>query len=285
MISGQQSRFLLERGSARYGLIKQGFTLIELLVVIAIIAILAAILFPVFSRARENARRISCVSNLKQIGLGITMYVQDNDGAYPMASNSDGSGRRWPDYIFPYVKSAQLFVCPSVGSGDVDTRGPSWATTPIPTGPVGKYFGYGYNYQYLGNSRTPARPGFPFTATDSVVSAPAQTIAVADTGGVGTSGTTGTYVIDPPQLVLNADLSARGSGRPSATDAYYPVGSGSDITRRSIPAPRHLETVSVAFADGHAKAMKREKLDDLNSDGTPDNGFFNGRGVADNLFY
>mgnify|MGYP002779656434 CR=1 FL=1 len=269
-----------ERGFSRST--RGGFTLIELLVVIAIIAILAAILFPVFSRARENARRISCVSNLKQIGLGVAMYVQDNDGAYPMSSSTDGTLRRWPDYIFPYVKSAQLFVCPSVGSGDVDTRGQSWAAS---TGVTGRYFGYGYNYQYLGNSRTPARPGFPFTAKDSVVSAPAQTVAVSDTSGVGTTGTSGTYVIDPPQLVLNADSTQRGSGRASASDAYYPNGSGSNIAQRSTPAPRHLEMISVAFADGHAKAMKPEKLDDFNGDGTPDNGFFNGRGVADNLFY
>ena len=260
----------------------RGFTLIELLVVIAIIAILAAILFPVFARARENARRISCVNNMKQMGLGVSMYAQDNDGRYPMASNTDGSGRRWPDYIFPYVKSAQLFVCPSVGSGDVDSRGPGWAAA---TGQAGKYFGYGYNYQYLGNSRTPARAGFPFTATDSVVSAPSQTVAIADTGGVGATGTTGVYVVDPPQLVLNADSTPRGSGRPSASDAYYPSGSGGNIAQRATPAARHLEMVSVAFADGHAKAMKLEKLDDFNGDGTPDNGFFNGRGVPDNLFY
>jgi prepilin-type N-terminal cleavage/methylation domain-containing protein/prepilin-type processing-associated H-X9-DG protein len=261
---------------------RAGFTLIELLVVIAIIAILAAILFPVFARARENARRTSCVSNLKQMGLGVAMYVQDNDGRYPMSSSTDGTGRRWPDYIFPYVKSAQIFVCPSVGSNDVTARGLAWSAS---TGPTGQYFGYGYNYQYLGNSRTPARPGFPFTATDGVVTAPTQTVAIADTSGVGTTGTSGTYVIDPAQLVLNTDLSPRGSGRPSATDGYYPTGSGVDVTRRALPAARHLEMVSVAFADGHAKAMKREKLDDFDNNGIPDNGYYNGRGVADNLFY
>lgn len=264
----------------------RAFTLIELLVVIAIIAILAAILFPAFARARENARRSSCTSNMKQMGLGITMYVQDNDGRYPMASNSDGSGRRWPDYIYTYIKSSQVFVCPSVSGADVTSRGPSWATTPVPTGPTGKYFGYGYNYQYLGNSRVPARVGFPFTATDSVVSAPSQTIAIADTNGVGTTGTSGVYVVDPPALVYYADaVTPRGSGRPIATDAYYPAGSGSTITQRSSPSIRHLDMVSVAFADGHAKAMKPEKLDDFNGDGTPDNGYWNGRGSADNLFY
>lgn len=254
--------------------LKRGFTLIELLVVIAIISLLAAILFPVFGRARENARRTSCVNNMKQMGLGVMMYAQDNDGRYPMSSGA----MRWPDYIQPYVKSRQLFTCPSVS--EVATRGQLWSGSTTE-----RYFGYGYNYQYLGNSRTPARAGFPFTATDNLVTAPSQTVAIADTSGVGTSLSTGTYVVDPPQLVLYLDGTPRGSGRAIAADAYYPNGSGSNLAQRSMPADRHLERVSVAFADGHAKAMKLSQLDDFNNDGTPDNGFFNGRGVADNNFY
>jgi len=90
------------------------FTLIELLVVIAIIAILAAILFPVFARARENARRSSCQSNLKQIGLGIFQYTQDYDEKFPSTgSNGTTGGQPWQDVIQPYVKSIQLFKCPS----------------------------------------------------------------------------------------------------------------------------------------------------------------------------
>ena len=121
---------------------RKAFTLIELLVVIAIIAILAAILFPVFARARENARRASCMSNLKQIGLGVLQYTQDYDEKYPPAFSWDSSSgapnaldtdkshpsgyftinnastsghyKSWMDLIFPYVKSVQIFVCPSV---------------------------------------------------------------------------------------------------------------------------------------------------------------------------
>ena len=122
----------------------QGFTLIELLVVISIIAVLAAILFPVFARARENARRASCMSNMKQIALGFMMYTQDYDEHYPMAAyhgatvnnnpgqqqtdhsmpgyiygvynNSGATMTRyitWMDLIYPYVKSTQIFECPS----------------------------------------------------------------------------------------------------------------------------------------------------------------------------
>lgn len=91
---------------------KRGFTLIELLVVIAIISILAAILFPVFARARENARRASCQSNLKQIGLGILQYKQDYDERFPFGYDQF-SGVFWPTIIQPYVKNDQIFNCPS----------------------------------------------------------------------------------------------------------------------------------------------------------------------------
>jgi prepilin-type N-terminal cleavage/methylation domain-containing protein/prepilin-type processing-associated H-X9-DG protein len=96
---------------------RKGFTLIELLVVIAIIAILAAILFPVFARARAQARKTSCLSNLKQIGLAMTMYVTDCDGylPYPSPKPSVEASGRWPlSYIiYPYVKNQQIFRCPS----------------------------------------------------------------------------------------------------------------------------------------------------------------------------
>lgn len=108
----------------------KGFTLIELLVVIAIIAILAAILFPVFARARENARRSSCLSNMKQIGLGIMQYTQDYDEKYPQAywyKNDSGDAQgymQWSGSIRPYVKSSQLFVCPSDTNGGLPPTNP-----------------------------------------------------------------------------------------------------------------------------------------------------------------
>jgi prepilin-type N-terminal cleavage/methylation domain-containing protein/prepilin-type processing-associated H-X9-DG protein len=98
---------------------KRGFTLIELLVVIAIIAILAAILFPVFARARENARRASCGSNLRQIGLGIMQYSQDYDERMPASDNYIGdfmalaSATNFHRAIQPYLKSTQIYICPS----------------------------------------------------------------------------------------------------------------------------------------------------------------------------
>lgn len=108
---------------------RSGFTLIELLVVIAIIAILAAILFPVFARAREQARKTTCISNLKQVGLGLMMYAQDYDETFPVANqeadriprgqahNWNGSGARSPhlvEVIHPYTKNDQMFDCPTL---------------------------------------------------------------------------------------------------------------------------------------------------------------------------
>lgn len=100
---------------------RNGFTLIELLVVIAIIAILAAILFPVFARAREKARQTSCLSNTKQLGLAFMMYAQDYDETLiPLANGGYGVARRpWYTLIQPYIKNEQILVCPSKTSLEV----------------------------------------------------------------------------------------------------------------------------------------------------------------------
>ena len=134
---------------------RRGFTLIELLVVIAIIAILAAILFPVFARAREQARRTACLSNLKQIGLAIMMYVQDYDERMPicgpMAHRASycrfQSDLSLPDVIMPYVKNFDLFVCP-----DGDDR---W----LPGGSLEYSYGSHYWYWCAGTYGAPGRVG------------------------------------------------------------------------------------------------------------------------------
>ncbi|MEA3399737.1 MAG: type II secretion system protein [Armatimonadota bacterium] len=106
-----------------------GFTLIELLVVIAIVAVLAAILFPVFARAREKARSITCTSNIRQITVGTLMYAEDYDERFPSREAGWGPGPSHPEWIWsqpgawcvkilPYVKNRQVFVCPNATAGN-----------------------------------------------------------------------------------------------------------------------------------------------------------------------
>jgi prepilin-type N-terminal cleavage/methylation domain-containing protein/prepilin-type processing-associated H-X9-DG protein len=245
---------------------QRAFTLIELLVVIAIIAILAAILMPVFAQAREKARQTSCLSNLKQIGMAITMYVTDNEG-YPVHSSSGSVAprTRWPDYIQPYTRNERVFICPSA---PFELFKKPWAHN------QNSFFGgYGYNYQYLGNSR------FPFMAPDAMVQTPSQTVVVSDTFGcsfdVGVQNE-GNYVIDPP-------LPSRYGSRPGAPYAGFYASDGSAACSgalgcRAVPAERHIGRIMVGFADGHARSMTLSTLFDSNGDGDWDNGYFNGVG-------
>lgn len=115
---------------------RKGFTLIELLVVIAIIAILAAILFPVFARAREKARQTSCLSNLKQLGLAFMSYTQDYDERMPLAPDAGAlSSHWWHHSLVPYIRNEQIYKCPSDNT---------------------LTYAYGYNYRHL---RTNASTG------------------------------------------------------------------------------------------------------------------------------
>jgi prepilin-type N-terminal cleavage/methylation domain-containing protein/prepilin-type processing-associated H-X9-DG protein len=144
---------------------RRGFTLIELLVVIAIIAILAAILFPVFARAREKARTASCQSNVKELGLGLAMYAQDFDERLPwhcryISGAPDSATNGWQGQIMPYVKNDQIFVCPS-------------------TDLTGLCGGYGYN---LSRDAASTQVGLDY-ARLAQVRYPAETIAICDSDG------------------------------------------------------------------------------------------------------
>ncbi len=127
---------------------RRGFTLIELLVVIAIIAILAAILFPVFSRARERARQTSCLSNLRQIGLALNMYAQDHNEMLPPSAGyvtpseafAEGGPNYWFEALYPYVRNTQIFSCPSDARTEIRSGGESEFSPDWPAG-----VNYSYN--------------------------------------------------------------------------------------------------------------------------------------------
>ena len=126
---------------------QSGFTLIELLVVIAIIAILAAILFPVFAKVREKARQTSCASNLKQLGLAFAQYTQDNEEQYPRYRDDDtASGQPgWSQAVYPYVKSVGVYSCPSNADASSNVFTPSAENLTL-GGPTSYPASYGMSY-------------------------------------------------------------------------------------------------------------------------------------------
>ena len=210
-----------------------GFTLIELLVVIAIIAILAAILFPVFARARENARRSSCQSNLKQIGLGILQYVQDYDEILPPSQN-DGLWKSVPWHVLvqPYVKSYQLFKCPSnVSTGAVNNTTGHTADGVPADGVAISYETNGGNYAGDFNGRRPFLWYGALTPQTNLASLnfPATTIFVHEQ----------TSESEP----MSYDLTK-----------FTGTVNGSGNIKKAFT--NHLGTTNMLFGDGHVKAMR-----------------------------
>ena len=116
---------------------KHGFTLIELLVVIAIIAILAAILFPVFAQARDKARAAACLSNTKQLSLGVLLYGQDYDEILPVIGYNQQCRGRWQWQIYPYVKNQSVFTCSNINQ---PWRGERDAAAALPGEGAGNWF-------------------------------------------------------------------------------------------------------------------------------------------------
>ena len=232
---------------------KTAFTLIELLVVIAIIAILAAILFPVFARARENARRASCQSNLKQFGIATIQYTQDYDGYYPFIFNNNGTnipGGSWnnpgntsatlwffPQLLYPYHKSTQIFNCPNGDPEEADHpwRGHYGANTLICTDP---------------RSMTATVPIFP--AHESEFTVVSQTYLYMDCGDYRANPYRGN--IERP----NGSIYLPGTGPGSAVDLPAQTAAVSDYAKSDFGSGRHFDGVNMAFADGHVKFLKSE---------------------------
>jgi prepilin-type N-terminal cleavage/methylation domain-containing protein/prepilin-type processing-associated H-X9-DG protein len=227
----------------------RGFTLIELLVVIAIIAILAAILFPVFAKAREKARQISCASNEKQISLAIIQYVQDNDEAMPPGTVSNSNGLGWAGEIMPYAKSTQLFRCP-----DDATTGNSAANPP--TYPVS----YGMNVWLTSTYSAGARL--------SGQNAPASTVMLFEV--VGDYAAINSTTTDTTSAIGNGgdgggvgyiDANPLNYSDPCTTVFYATGYLGNPVRTTGEPCTKaktglHTDGANYAMADGHVKWLR-----------------------------
>jgi prepilin-type N-terminal cleavage/methylation domain-containing protein/prepilin-type processing-associated H-X9-DG protein len=134
---------------------RRGFTLIELLVVIAIIAILAAILFPVFAQAREAARKTQCLSNCRQIGLAFMQYAQDNDECLPLSTDS-GRALSWVNTLQPYLSSRPILRCPNDQSSNWDTPLPGQTVTRLTSYFLNDWLAGALQYTSLASIRSPA---------------------------------------------------------------------------------------------------------------------------------
>jgi prepilin-type N-terminal cleavage/methylation domain-containing protein/prepilin-type processing-associated H-X9-DG protein len=247
--------------------VRKGFTLIELLVVIAIIAILAAILFPVFAQAREKARAISCVSNLKQIGLSWSMYTQDYDETvipYSTGGGSTSSAFAWTYVLQPYIKNYQVYKCPD------------------------SLYAIGYTY----NANIARADGYNLSGPRSLagIQLPAATPVFIDGNGI-SGPTTNLTVISFPNpynqsaaFFMNGVTFAGGRILATITDAAatsntltwggWSTGNGSGATGNGtgasnpggVAATRHSSGANYSFSDGHVKFMRAP---DVNNPGNP----------------
>ncbi len=222
---------------------RKGFTLIELLVVIAIIAILAAILFPVFAQARDKARQAACTSNLKQLGNALMMYLQDYDetfhkgagmvstGEYGFGPDSRVDGwTNWAWFYGPYIKNVGVFDCPTSPDTSANLTGPNW----------GNDGNYGYNYSGL--TRDEGATGQPATPPRGLAELefPAETFVFFDCGDVQVRAGANDYSGLLEELDVNLTCDPP-SGRWTKYDKEC--------------AFRHATRANMVYADGHVKSI------------------------------
>ncbi|HLK59327.1 MAG TPA: DUF1559 domain-containing protein [Chthonomonadaceae bacterium] len=226
---------------------RTGFTLIELLVVIAIIAILAAILFPVFAQAREKARAASCLSNTKQISLAYAMYNQDYDEGFPATVSERQAPAGTPDtadarapysyrvLLQPYIKSMQIFKCPSAPAWLAPAPGAWWNTD----------YGCHLNEGHLQPAANNHADDYSGTGT----------IDLRDFGF--NESTPVASINEPTNFILCGDA-GRTDGTPSR-GGLYPQPWAFDVSNQARLLARHQNGANIAYSDGHSKWRRPEQ--------------------------
>jgi prepilin-type N-terminal cleavage/methylation domain-containing protein/prepilin-type processing-associated H-X9-DG protein len=249
---------------------RRGFTLIELLVVIAIIAILAAILFPVFAQAREKARSATCLSNIKQLSLGIYMYAQDYDETMPYNYAYEGSIsggncvtrtpnvlRWWQDFVRPYIKNEQVYLCPSGGTGRVlytfgrDAPGAQLTPYPLVKDYIANAAATASDRGMLQGSTFVGRVG-PFTNNSGCGTGVITLAQIEDVAG--------TIAIFDGYRSLEVWALCQ-TNCPNITPAI-PSTCATSVNNQPWPnyaARRHNDGYNAGYSDGHAKFVKNPK--------------------------
>ncbi|MBI5762016.1 MAG: hypothetical protein HZA51_00675 [Planctomycetes bacterium] len=241
--------------------------MIELLVSIAIVSLLLSILLPAMSAARQSAHAGACLSNLRRIGISCVMYVERSEGFYPPMRLSAANGVTYVNEFGAAQPRWQWFLAFELGAiitppavsagpwGDAYSRtmNNNFFICPSLTGPFSRDIrngAYGYNYQYLGNSRTdfaaPAYDNFPIS--ENQIRVPAETIVFADSRGAQADHGKHSYTLDPPRLAREKNAVKFGPGAEDGPIAHSPA------------EARHRGRAVTSFSDGHAEQLSLHQL-------------------------